>query len=72
MTNTDYLSQVDLIQHHQTGTPVVVNQTPEVFDGVGQRMLGNDECSRLSVALRENKPQKGRQRFHTNSVQFTV
>lgn len=46
-----YLSQVDLVEHHQTGTSVVVNQTPEVFDGVGQRMLGNDERSRLSVAL---------------------
>lgn len=48
MTN---LSQVDLVQHHQTGAAVVVNQTPEIFDGVGQRMLGNDERSRLSVAL---------------------
>lgn len=50
-----YLSQVDLIQHHQTGTSIVINQTPKVFDGVGQRMLGNNECSRLSVALQEIK-----------------
>lgn len=53
-----YLSQVNLIQHHQTGTSIVVNQTPKVFDSVRQRMLGNDECSRLSVALQETKETK--------------
>lgn len=53
-----YLSEVNLIQHHQTGASVVINQTPKVFDGVRQRMLGNDECSRLSVALKQTRQQK--------------
>ena len=51
----NYLSQVNLIQHHQTGTSIVINQTPKVFDSVRQRMLSDDECSRLPVALQETK-----------------
>lgn len=69
MTLRIYLSQVNLIQHHQTGTSIVVDQTPKVFDGVRQRMLGNDECSRLSVALQETKETKKTtcQVFHAHS-----
>lgn len=50
-----YLSQVNLVQHHQAGAPVVVDQPPEVLDGVGQRMLGDDEGGGLPVALRESE-----------------
>lgn len=50
-----YLSQVNLIQHHQAGAPVVVDQPPEVLDGVGQRMLGDDEGGGLPVALQESE-----------------
>lgn len=50
-----YLSQVNLVQHHQAGAPVVVDQPPEVLDGVGQRMLGDDEGSGLPVALQESE-----------------
>lgn len=50
-----YLSQVNLVQHHQAGAPVVVDQPPEVLDGVGQRMLGDDEGGGLPVALQESE-----------------
>lgn len=50
-----YLSQIDLIQHYQTATAIIINQAPKVFDCVWQRMLGNDEFSRLSVALQNTK-----------------
>lgn len=50
-----YLSQVNLVQHHQAGAAVVVDQPPKVLDGVWQRMLGDDEGGRLPVALQESK-----------------
>lgn len=50
-----YLKQIDVIQHYQSGAAIIINQAPKVFDCVWQRMLGNDEFSRLSVALQNTK-----------------
>lgn len=46
-----HLSQVNLVQHDDGSAAVVIYQSPEVFDCVGQWMLGHNEGSRLPVAL---------------------
>ncbi len=46
-----HLCGIDVVQHHYRRAVIVQRQPPEVFDGVGQRMLGNDERRRLLVAL---------------------
>lgn len=50
-----HLCGVDIIQHDNGCAVVVEDQAPEVLHRVGQRMLGNDECSRLSVALKRRR-----------------
>lgn len=67
MRHCSYLSQVNLVQHNQTGTTIVINQTPKVFDCVRQWMLGNNECSRLPVALQRRRHNKTNIRFFINT-----
>ena len=46
---------INLVQHNNTGHVVVMDETPEVYDGVREWHLSNDETITLGITLFKEK-----------------